>query len=203
MSRPTAIPRSRSNKILLLCQGKTEEIYFKSFPVVTASREWSIRVEVESHAVDPEQLVDKAIKLSHSGGVRNYNSVWCVFDKDDFKQNFRSAIKKADVKNIQTAFSIESFELWLLLHFQKVSIDSPLDRKGYIQVLDAPDRMLGYCKDEAWQKENLVLKNFSKHQRDKAIQGSKELERHSKASNTQFQKQNCTIHKIVEFLGSL
>lgn len=109
--------RSRKNRILILCQGKTEEIYFKSFPVVQTGSEWSINVVVKSHSLDPEQLVRKAIEMREE--AEPYNKVWCVFDKDDFKQNFRKGLFLADKENIRTAFSIESFELWLLLHFRE------------------------------------------------------------------------------------
>lgn len=179
MSRPSRKRRSRINSILIICQGKTEETYFQSFPVVQANKEWSIRVQVESHALDPLQLVEKAIEMS-SKGPQPYNTVWCVFDKDDFKKNFKDGVRKADAANIRTAFSIESFELWLLLHFQKVSIDSPLDRKGYIEALDTPGRLPGYCKDGAWQQDNIRYKQFNKPQRDKALEYSKDLEKNSK-----------------------
>jgi hypothetical protein len=206
MSRRYGKRRSRNNEILILCQGKTEEIYFKSFPAVQASRDWSIRVVVESFSLDPLQLVEKAITLSRpeSGeGDSRFNTIWCVFDKDDFKQNFKAGIKRADSENIRVAFSIESFELWLLLHFTNVPVDSPLNRKGYIKALQQTNRLPGYKKDESWQKENISVRNFRKAQLDKAIEHSKDLERNSKLSKSEYQKQNCTIHRIVEFLNAL
>ena len=56
MNRRTGPRLNRKNKILILCQGRTEEIYLKSFPVVKTDREWLINVFIESHSLDPEQL---------------------------------------------------------------------------------------------------------------------------------------------------
>ena len=151
MTRRTNLNRNRKNKILILCQGKTEEIYFKSFPVVQTDREWLINVFIESHSLDPKQLVNKAIIMRESAeqiSGQEYNTVWCVFDNDDFKQNFRKGLLLADKEDIRTAFSIESFELWLLLHFKRVSIDSPLTRDGYIRELKKSGRLPDYEKND-------------------------------------------------------
>ena len=55
-----------------------------------------------------------------------YEKEWIVIDRDSF-DDFSSTIKKAKENNICVAFSNESYELWLLLHFQLVSVYT--DRK--------------------------------------------------------------------------
>lgn len=55
-----------------------------------------------------------------------YEKEWMVIDRDSF-DDFLSTIKKAKENNICVAFSNESYELWLLLHFQLVSVHT--DRK--------------------------------------------------------------------------
>ena len=47
-----------------------------------------------------------------------YIETWCVFDKDDFSiESFEKAIKMAEKNQIKCAYSIESFEIWYMLHF--------------------------------------------------------------------------------------
>jgi len=56
-----------------------------------------------------------------------YEKEWIVIDRDSF-DDFLSTIKKAKEHNVCVAFSNESYELWLLLHFQLVSVYT--DRKN-------------------------------------------------------------------------
>lgn len=108
VKRSVNIKRSRQNRILILCQGKTEEFYLKSFPVAKQSKNWHISVCIESHALDPKQLIERAIILRDKEFKDNrttYNNVWCVFDKDDFKRNFREGIELADDENIRVCYS--------------------------------------------------------------------------------------------------
>ena len=55
-----------------------------------------------------EQLVKKANIL--------YQNIWVVFDKDDFT-DFDEAIKEAKDKGYNVAWSNQSFEYWIYLHF--------------------------------------------------------------------------------------
>lgn len=45
-----------------------------------------------------------------------YQNVWVVFDKDDF-DDFDKAIQTANSKGYQVAWSNQSFEYWIYLHF--------------------------------------------------------------------------------------
>ena len=206
MNRPQRQTRKRQKHILILTQGKTEEIYFNSFPIVRKGSEWTVQVKIESVSLDPLQLVERAVNLRDEAlRTKNikYQKVWCVFDKDDFKQNFREGIKKADDENISHAFSIESFELWLLLHFTPVAIDSSLDRNEYIRELEHSKRLPGYCKEQDWLEANISYRKLGNSGRNEAIQRSKELEAKSRKTHTIYQKQNCTIHRIVEYLQGI
>ncbi len=134
---------------------------------------------------------------------QQYNTVWCVFDNDDFKQNFRKGLILADKENIRTAFSIESFELWLLLHFKRVSIDSPLNREGYIAELRKTGRLPGYEKTDLSIRQCISYRKLGKAKRIKAVTNSKELETKAKSAGRYYSKQNCTIHRLVEYLEAL
>ena len=45
-----------------------------------------------------------------------YQNIWVVFDKDDF-EDFDQAIMEAARKGYKAAWSNQSFEYWIYLHF--------------------------------------------------------------------------------------
>jgi hypothetical protein len=96
--------------ILIVCEGKnTEPSYFNQFRLSSAS------VKSVGEGYNTESLVNRAIQLAKTG---KYDQVWCVFDKDDFSENnFNNAIMIAHANNFRVAYSNQSFEYWLILHF--------------------------------------------------------------------------------------
>lgn len=65
-------------------------------------------------------------------------NVWLLYDKDDFpKDNFDntffSAKDRIDKRHYRAIWSNESFELWLLLHFQ--DLDTRIPRKQCVKLL--------------------------------------------------------------------
>lgn len=101
---------------LIVCEGQTEELYFKSFPLN------SITVKCLNLGCSNFQLVDCAINLMEG---EEYDQVWVVFDMDyspskgsiQYEQ-FDNSIQKAIQNNIKVAYSNDSFELWFYLHYQ-------------------------------------------------------------------------------------
>lgn len=60
-------------------------------------------------------LVKKAKKIADS---KEYDQIWCVFDKDDFLDStFNRAIHKAEKLGYRVAYSNQAFEYWIILHF--------------------------------------------------------------------------------------
>jgi hypothetical protein len=48
-----------------------------------------------------------------------YDQVWCIFDKDDFRDSaFNSAIQLAKKNKFHVAYSNQAFEYWIILHFE-------------------------------------------------------------------------------------
>lgn len=96
--------------ILIVCEGEnTEPSYFNQFRLSTAT------VRPVGEGYNTISLVNRAIQLANE---RQYDQVWCVFDKDDFaEKDFNKAIKIAVSQNFKVAYSNQSFEYWLILHF--------------------------------------------------------------------------------------
>ena len=96
--------------ILIVCEGEnTEPSYFNQFRITSA------KVKSVGEGYNTVSLVNRALALAQQG---NYDQVWCVFDKDNFNDNdFNSAIQIAEANNFGVAYSNQSFEYWLILHF--------------------------------------------------------------------------------------
>ena len=101
-------------KILILCEGQTEELYFKGF------KKTNVKLE-DTGGLSNRQIVDYAIKRKEEG---EYDEYWVVFDMDYNPQkgdtqyfDFDNAISKAKRNDIKVAYSNDVFELWLYLHF--------------------------------------------------------------------------------------
>jgi hypothetical protein len=122
--------KSVRDKILIVCEGqKTEPQYFKSFPVNKEIVEVMIP---DTGGYNTDSLVKKAIELMEEDKKQNkeYNQVWCVFDRDYFPaQNFNNAFILAERNQIRIAYSNEAFEVWYLLHFHYYQDACP--RKEY------------------------------------------------------------------------
>ncbi|MDE7074876.1 MAG: RloB family protein [Odoribacter sp.] len=119
-------------RILIVCEGeKTEPNYFKAFDQMQHGS-MVYKVECEGGKINTMQVVEKAIELRNKAIASGnpYDTVWAVFDKDDFPaSSFNEAIKKAEQEQIGCAWSNEAFELWYVFHF--VNRITAMKRKEY------------------------------------------------------------------------
>ena len=115
--------RQLRDRVLILCGGKTEEIYFNKFKQKYKGGLNNVTVKVStSKYSNPIAIVDEAIALQD-----NYDELWCVFDKDDFK-DFDDAIRKVSLyPKLNCAFSNEAIEYWFTLYFSNKT--GPISRK--------------------------------------------------------------------------
>lgn len=129
--RPAAT-RSLRQRFLIVCEGeKTEPDYFnylrRHFRLTT------VEVKIVKAAGNTLQLVEKAYSLAQQD---TYDHIWVVFDKDDFPPDrFNQAIAKARQLGYGAAYSNQSFEYWLLLHFEDHQ-GGPMPRSDYLQKLN-------------------------------------------------------------------
>lgn len=86
---------------------------------------------------------------------------------------------------------------------QRISIDSPLTRRGYIEELRKQGRLIDYEKNDSSISKYISYTKLGKAKRAKAITNSKELETKAKSAGKFYSKQNCTIHRLVEYLEAL
>lgn len=137
--RKSAFIEERKTKWLIVCEGaKTEPNYFKGLEKHLKEKGGKIEVEAVGKGRNTEDLVrniaeyfefiDKQLGKSRIP----YEKIICAYDKDSFKsEQFNTSIQMAKAKheNCIVAWSNESFELWLCLHFDYC--DSALGRNDY------------------------------------------------------------------------
>jgi len=113
--RVETIPMNKS--ILIVCEGQTEELYFKSFPVL------GVRVDaVNLKGQSKLKMVESTQEILNSSAIA-YDEIWCVFDMDvrrgeDEYSDFDNAIHQAESLGFKVAYSNDAFELWFYLHFE-------------------------------------------------------------------------------------
>lgn len=125
--------RDKRVYFLIVCEGtKTEPNYFSSFGRTLPP--YTLDIETQGKGCDPLGVVNAAIELRKSSN-KPLNSVWAVFDRDEFPlSRFHQAIEKAKVNHIKCAWSNEAFELWYILHFQY--LDTPMSRSDYKKYIE-------------------------------------------------------------------
>ena len=132
----TGIPRERFVKVtfLIATEGtKTEPNYLNALKAeLEATNRFNIEISIEGKGKATKALVNKIVRQIENCN-QEYDRVWAVFDKDEF-DDFDEAINLAKNKGINCAWSNESFELWLLLHFKNVS--APTGRKNLFNELE-------------------------------------------------------------------
>lgn len=185
---------------LIVCEGeKTEPIYFEYFQK-RLPKNIIKTIEVKGEGDNTINIIKKCIELNEERKqnkiLPNYDRVWAVFDKDDFPdKNFNRAVSLANEKNILTAYSNQSFELWYVLHFQYLL--SCIDRKDYINILTD---QIGFKYEKNDEKVVKIL--FEKGNVRQAIKWAKELDEYHIENNTSPSK-SCPLTKVYELVEEL
>lgn len=105
----------KKKRFLIVCEGQTEELYFKSFPIL------SLDIKSIHQGCSKSSLVECVADYLDG---ENYDEIWCVFDMD-YKhditgqyEDFDNAIQAANNAGYKCAYSNDAFELWFVLHYQ-------------------------------------------------------------------------------------
>ena len=160
---------------LILTEGtETEVNYFEGIRMIINQRfrvkeiQTNYPMKVQGIGRSTCVLVNEAIKKQSR---ENYSEVWVVFDKDD-NTDFDEAIKLAKNNGINVAWSNESFELWILLHFQ--DLKTAISRDDYIKRLDSYFKANG-INNEGYAKNLTNIFELTRGKIDVAIQRSENL----------------------------
>lgn len=130
----------KANSFLIVTEGeRTEPYYFSGLKKLISERLGGTVNIVENPVVDihgegcsTTRLIEVTDQLVKEAKIL-YQNIWIVFDKDDF-DDFDEAIRESDRKGYQVAWSNQSFEYWLYLHFYYSS--AALHRDDWVQKLN-------------------------------------------------------------------
>ena len=100
--------------VIVVTEGeKTEPQYINEFRRMHRAP----NVHVEKTGLDPQRVVEKAVKLKSRYGRGARPDVWAVFDRDEHSR-FKQALQLAQQHGIRVAVSNPCFELWAVFHYQ-------------------------------------------------------------------------------------
>lgn len=202
--KPSAyeIETKEMNKIILIVvEGQTEKLYFKSFPVLTLTVE-----AVDLGGQSNLKLIEETEEILNSTD-KDFDKVWCVFDMDVRRgekefSNFDNAIQSGKAKGFEIAYSNDAFELWFYLHYNITETRN--HRKFYYKALG------GYwnCNYEKEGKTFAFCQSiYEKLENDKRASQAKAIERaeylYQKQKDLVFHKQNpvTMVHELVRYLN--
>ncbi len=190
---------------LILCEGETEENYFKGLITQEKHRRKFQSIDVDIYKPkdhSPVGLVNHAKeKIRVAKREKNpYDFVWVLFDKDGHaKIPDAFELARSTTPNIEIAFAIPCFEYFVLLHFEKTT-------KPFVK-----------CDDVITQIKNKSLPNYEKATNifevllpymSTGIENSKWLMDQNRIDTESGKKvyelsAYSNIHELVEFLYSL
>jgi len=148
-------------RILIICEGETEEQYFKGILQDADLKKQlsAIRVSViTGKDSSPLKLVKEAIKkrAAEKKEGNPFKHVWVIFDHDHHP-NRKEAWEAAKKNQIQIGFSSIAFEQWFLLHFSKSAKAFATPNQLQKELLKFyPTYQKGQANDFAFLKNNLV-----------------------------------------------
>ncbi|MBP3610984.1 MAG: RloB domain-containing protein [Lachnospiraceae bacterium] len=130
----------KANSFLIVTEGEcTEPYYFKGLKKLIIEKIGGVVNVVECPIIDihgegcaTSRLIETTEQIVRGAKIL-YQNVWVVFDKDDF-EDFDEAIQLGEKKGYNIAWSNQSFEYWLYLHFNYS--DSALHREKWQEKLD-------------------------------------------------------------------
>lgn len=196
---------TEKKSFLIICEGEnTEPLYFKCFPVSTNT------VIIEGGCHTKTKLVDYALEISKKEKYSG-REIWCVFDFDvkpdeaeTQPEDFNNAIIKAESSGMKVAWSNDAFELWFVLHYQK--LDVHLTRHELFPILKKKwgiDSFSKHAKTKRFCEEHYERHGGNESEIQKfAIARSKEL--HSKYIGRSDFANHCpctTVYLLVEELN--
>lgn len=199
----------KANSYLIVTEGEcTEPLYFKGLQKLIQEKVGGVVDIVEQPFIDVHgegcsttRLVEVADQIIKDAKII-YQNVWLVFDKDDFN-DFDEAIQEAVNRGYNVAWSNQSFEYWLYLHFYYS--DSSLHRQQWNIKLD-----------EIFKQNNLGDGTYQKNYDDiynlvDIYGGANVAVMHAKRRMAAFEKggykpseydPGTTVYKLVESLKS-
>ncbi|MEG1312213.1 MAG: RloB family protein [Romboutsia sp.] len=197
--------REYLGKVLIFCEGKTEENYFNHYAKILNNKSKYSHIDIELVHVgsDAKAVYDKAEQvLSQTPNKYKLYDKYLVFDCDAPKEGIENVIE--DMKNSNNEYKLlltnEVFEVWLIMHFEELK--NPITKtKAYTKMAD----YLGTDKYKSKEKasEGTIRKVIDDGKNAvNAIKNAKTVENTYKGldikNNLKEMNPYTTVHTLVE-----
>lgn len=193
--------RSPYDMVLIVCEGeKTEPNYLRALIDDLQLNTANIMIAKNTAGSSPHTVVDFALKEYKNN--KEYDRVYCVFDKDRHTSYDRAIdkIRRARLgksHHLLATTSVPCFEFWLLLHFTYTTKQFDIG-PGSICANVISD-LKAYLPDYA--KGNIDTYSTTKDKLATAIINCKKVEKHCEATATDMP--STKVHELVEYLKNL
>ena len=120
-ARTVAKKRIERKAVLIALEDTKSSKYY--FSALLKDKGFRGKVIIATHkGTNPKKVLEALRKHKEKNPNDKFEKEWIVIDKDDWtKEEFKGTIETTRQTNICVAFSNEAYELWILLHFEKVS----------------------------------------------------------------------------------
>jgi len=116
--------KSESKSVLIALEDTKSSRYY--FEKLIHHKGLSGKVILAEHiGTNPKKVLEAVKKYKEKNPDTQFEKEWIVIDRDSFSNDdFKGTIEEARQKGICVAFSNESYELWILLHFKQVNANT-------------------------------------------------------------------------------
>lgn len=113
--------RKVTQRILILCEGKTEKLYLTNLKS-TLPRDIQRDVNIDIFQAKKSEPTNALKEIKQKRNIAKsekqpYKEIWMVFDDDNRK--LKELFQKLTTENIYVAYSSISIEFWFILHFEQ------------------------------------------------------------------------------------
>lgn len=113
-SRRAARRQPQRKVILIVCEGETEEGYFRAVKA-HYRKLTTVNIKIMRDRSDPVKAVEKGIRANKDD---DFDHVFCVVDGDKPDRTALARKRIGKREDFDLIVSIPCFEVWLLLHFE-------------------------------------------------------------------------------------
>ena len=119
--RNTKKKRTEQKAVLIALEDTKSSKYY--FEELIKDKKLSGKVLFAKHiGTNPSSVVAAIVQHLDTNKEVIYEKKWAIFDRDDWtKQDVNSTINRAKQLDVCIGISNESYELWLVLHFEKLT----------------------------------------------------------------------------------
>lgn len=192
----------KPNSFLIVSEGKkTEPLYFDGLAKYINDK-FGNGIIVEKPIIETcgegkctVSLVKEAAKIASRSKIL-YEHVWVVFDKDDFT-DFDEAVQLAENSGFKAAWSNQSFEYWIYLHFN--FSDSALHRDDWVEKLSEHFKR-NEIDPKGYEKNNPQIFEIARtHGSLKFAVNSahRMMERYNKSTAPSLRDPCTTVHQLI------